>query len=230
MCLMSSVLVSTVVGMERSMWVLCLSRLTYILDQERNVLSHSQVFLIKCLLPFDRLVQKKYPSSLLARLSGKQRFLIPFNVLDLVYGQTVSWVGVYYCPLLPLIGTVTLVVTFYIKKVGWNMPATDHPLLTKSCLNSFSFETINTVTVSGAPECFQVNAEDRVKRLGLWSIRQKQSSRFSGKHNFRAQQVHKKEELQCRLGGWVRQVTQTPGDKWKKKKEWVKPWQQIDKF
>ncbi|XP_070684638.1 transmembrane channel-like protein 7 [Pempheris klunzingeri] len=62
------------------------------------------------------LVQEKYPSSLLARLSGKQRFLIPFNVLDLVYGQTVSWVGVYYCPLLPLIGTVTLMVTFYIKK------------------------------------------------------------------------------------------------------------------
>ncbi|XP_070771490.1 transmembrane channel-like protein 8 [Enoplosus armatus] len=63
-----------------------------------------------------KLVQEKYPSSLLARLSGKQRFLIPFNVLDLVYSQTVSWVGVYYCPLLPLIGTVTLMATFYIKK------------------------------------------------------------------------------------------------------------------
>ncbi|XP_070836124.1 transmembrane channel-like protein 7 [Chaetodon trifascialis] len=63
-----------------------------------------------------KLVQEKYPSSLLARLSGKQRFLIPFNVLDLVYSQTVSWVGVYYCPLLPLIGTVMLMATFYIKK------------------------------------------------------------------------------------------------------------------
>lgn len=29
--------------------------------------------------------------------------------------------GVYYCPLLPLIGTVTLIATFYIKKVPWNM-------------------------------------------------------------------------------------------------------------
>lgn len=43
--------------------------------------------------------------------------MIPFNVLDLVYSQTVSWVGLYYCPLLPLIGTVTLTATFYIKKV-----------------------------------------------------------------------------------------------------------------
>nr|XP_046261552.1 transmembrane channel-like protein 7 isoform X2 [Scatophagus argus] len=63
-----------------------------------------------------KLVQEKYPLSLLARLSGKQRFLIPFNILDLVYSQTVSWVGVYFCPLLPLIGTVTLMAIFYIKK------------------------------------------------------------------------------------------------------------------
>ncbi|KAM6940987.1 transmembrane channel-like protein 7 [Lycodopsis pacificus] len=63
-----------------------------------------------------KLLQEKYPSSLLARLLGKQRFLIPFNVLDLVYSQTVSWVGVYYCPLLPLIGAVTLMATFYIQK------------------------------------------------------------------------------------------------------------------
>lgn len=68
-----------------------------------------------------RLLRQTYPSSLLARLSGQQRFLIPFNVLDLVYGQTVSWMGVYYCPLLPLIGTVTLIATFYIKKVPSNM-------------------------------------------------------------------------------------------------------------
>ncbi|XP_076001695.1 transmembrane channel-like protein 7 [Genypterus blacodes] len=63
-----------------------------------------------------KLLQESYPSSCLARLSGKQHFLIPFNVLDLVHNQTVSWVGVYYCPLLPLIGMVTLVATFYIKK------------------------------------------------------------------------------------------------------------------
>ncbi|XP_022063449.1 transmembrane channel-like protein 7 isoform X1 [Acanthochromis polyacanthus] len=63
-----------------------------------------------------KLLQEKYPTSLLTRLLGKQRFLIPFNVLDLVYSQTVCWVGVYYCPLLPLIGTVILMATFYIKK------------------------------------------------------------------------------------------------------------------
>ncbi|KAM9857212.1 transmembrane channel-like protein 7 [Aulostomus maculatus] len=63
-----------------------------------------------------KLMQEKYPSSLLSWLLGKEHFLIPFNVLDLVYSQTVSWVGIYSCPLLPLIGTVMLVATFYIKK------------------------------------------------------------------------------------------------------------------
>uniref|UniRef100_UPI0037E80C96 transmembrane channel-like protein 7 isoform X2 n=1 Tax=Semicossyphus pulcher TaxID=241346 RepID=UPI0037E80C96 len=63
-----------------------------------------------------KLVHENFPSSLLARLMGKQRFLIPFNVLDLVYIQTVFWVGVFYCPLLPVIGTVTLMATLYIQK------------------------------------------------------------------------------------------------------------------
>ncbi|XP_034043417.1 transmembrane channel-like protein 7 isoform X2 [Thalassophryne amazonica] len=63
-----------------------------------------------------KLLWNRYPESLVARLLGKQHFLIPFNVLDLVHSQTVSWVGVYYCPLLPMIGTVTLVLTVYIKK------------------------------------------------------------------------------------------------------------------
>ncbi len=74
----------------------------------------------------DRLMQEKYSSSSLAWLVGKQHFLIPFNVLDLVYGQTVSWVGVYYCPLLPLIGTVTLIATFYIKKVACRISVKNH--------------------------------------------------------------------------------------------------------
>lgn len=73
-----------------------------------------------------------FPSSFLARLSGKQLFLVPFNVLDLVYGQTVSWMGVYYCPLLPLIGTATLTATFYIKKVAWTP---EHPLFMSTSLS-----------------------------------------------------------------------------------------------
>lgn len=73
---------------------------------------------------FHRLLQEKYPSSRPARLLGNQYFLIQFNVLDLVYIQTVSWVGVYYCPLLPLLGTFSLTATFYINKVAWSIDYT----------------------------------------------------------------------------------------------------------
>ena len=66
---------------------------------------------------FHRLLKVRCPSCWLARLSGKQRFLIPVNVLNLVYNQTVLWAGLFYCPLLPLLGTVKLVTLFYFKKV-----------------------------------------------------------------------------------------------------------------
>ncbi|XP_051769162.1 transmembrane channel-like protein 7 isoform X2 [Ctenopharyngodon idella] len=59
------------------------------------------------------LLAKKFPSS---SLLGKKQFEISFNVLDLVNSQTVTWVGVFYCPLLPAISTVKLLFLFYIKK------------------------------------------------------------------------------------------------------------------
>lgn len=86
----------------------------------RSTELHSQVsnlYKSNPFLWFSRLVQEKYPTSCLTQLSGKQQFQIPLNVLDLVNIQTVFWVGVYHCPLLPLIGLVTLVATFYFKKV-----------------------------------------------------------------------------------------------------------------
>ncbi|KAJ8367528.1 hypothetical protein AAFF_G00315010 [Aldrovandia affinis] len=63
-----------------------------------------------------KLLVERYPSCSLVRVMGKQRFLIPFNVLDLVYSQTVTWVGLFYCPLLPHISALKLLLIFYIKK------------------------------------------------------------------------------------------------------------------
>lgn len=92
-------------------WVCFRSTVAHLINKKVHFYSRSNFPLS------ERLIQDKYPRSLLARLLGKQYFLIPFNVLDLVYSQTVSWIGVYYCPLLPMIGTVTLIATLYIKKV-----------------------------------------------------------------------------------------------------------------
>ncbi|XP_067457432.1 transmembrane channel-like protein 7 [Thunnus thynnus] len=55
-------------------------------------------------------------SSKLAQWVGRQEFVVPSNVLGLVYGQTVVWTGALFCPLLPLINTLKFVILFYCKK------------------------------------------------------------------------------------------------------------------
>lgn len=53
----------------------------------------------------------------LAKWWGQQEFAIPQNVLEIVYGQTICWIGTFYCPLLPAINTVKYILVFYLKKV-----------------------------------------------------------------------------------------------------------------
>ncbi|XP_026077738.1 transmembrane channel-like protein 7 [Carassius auratus] len=62
------------------------------------------------------LLVERFPSSHLAQILGKQQFEISFNVLDLVNSQTVTWVGVFYCPLLPAISAIRFLFLFYFKK------------------------------------------------------------------------------------------------------------------
>ncbi|KAM3916153.1 transmembrane channel-like protein 7 [Leptodactylus fuscus] len=48
---------------------------------------------------------------------GQQEFEIPQNVLELVYGQTICWIGAFYSPLLPAIATIKYFIIFYIKRI-----------------------------------------------------------------------------------------------------------------
>ncbi|XP_059483874.1 transmembrane channel-like protein 7 isoform X2 [Neocloeon triangulifer] len=47
---------------------------------------------------------------------GEQQFELPNHVLDVVYSQTLCWIGSFYSPLLPAFATIHCFLTFYVKK------------------------------------------------------------------------------------------------------------------
>ncbi|NXD83165.1 TMC7 protein, partial [Halcyon senegalensis] len=49
---------------------------------------------------------------------GLQEFGISDNVLEMIYGQTICWIGTFFSPLLPAIATVKYFIIFYIKKIS----------------------------------------------------------------------------------------------------------------
>ncbi|XP_061455298.1 transmembrane channel-like protein 7 isoform X2 [Rhineura floridana] len=76
------------------------------------------IFAITVFVDFPRKLMVTYCSYKAFRWCGLQEFAIPDNVLEIVYGQTICWIGTFYCPLLPAIATIKYFVVFYIKKIS----------------------------------------------------------------------------------------------------------------
>lgn len=71
---------------------------------------------ITFLINFPRAMIAKHFDGKFAKLIGEQTFDLPKHVLDIVYLQTLCWVGSFFTPLLPLVCTITCFFMFYIKK------------------------------------------------------------------------------------------------------------------
>ncbi|NXM50929.1 TMC7 protein, partial [Gymnorhina tibicen] len=48
---------------------------------------------------------------------GQQEFQISDNVLEIIYGQTICWIGTFFSPLLPAIAAIKYFIIFYVKKI-----------------------------------------------------------------------------------------------------------------
>ncbi|XP_048373487.1 transmembrane channel-like protein 4 isoform X1 [Sphaerodactylus townsendi] len=76
------------------------------------------MLLVMLFVEFPRKMLVTYlPSCPLLKLWGQQEFMVPSNVLDLVYGQTLCWTGALFCPLLPVLNTLKYILVFYLKKL-----------------------------------------------------------------------------------------------------------------
>ncbi len=45
-------------------------------------------------------------------------FDIARNTMHLIYGQTVTWIGLYFSPLISFVFAIILLITFYMKKAS----------------------------------------------------------------------------------------------------------------
>ncbi|XP_041363437.1 transmembrane channel-like protein 7 isoform X2 [Gigantopelta aegis] len=62
------------------------------------------------------LYDKFQEKSKLVKMFGQQEFELPTNVLDIVYSQTICWLGMFFSPLIPAITLIKVFIIFYLKK------------------------------------------------------------------------------------------------------------------
>ncbi|CAD7668326.1 unnamed protein product [Nyctereutes procyonoides] len=72
----------------------------------------------------------------------REEFLVPKNVLDIVAGQTVTWMGLFYCPLLPLLNSIFIFLTFYIKKYTLMRNSKASPRRFRASSSTFFFQLV----------------------------------------------------------------------------------------
>ncbi|KAK2097619.1 Transmembrane channel-like protein 7 [Saguinus oedipus] len=84
------------------------------------------ILAVTLFVDFPRKLLVTYCSSWkLIRCWGPQEFAIPDNVLGIVYGQTICWIGAFFSPLLPAIATLKFIIIFYVKE--WSLLYTCRP-------------------------------------------------------------------------------------------------------
>lgn len=84
----------------------------------------------------------RHSSSRCLKIIGEQDFYLPKHVLDIVYTQTIIWMGSFFCPFLPIIGTIFYFLIFYIKKFTCLTNCTPSPVVYKASKSKSLFMSV----------------------------------------------------------------------------------------
>ncbi|NXT74385.1 TMC7 protein, partial [Zapornia atra] len=76
------------------------------------------IIAVTLFLDFPRMLLVTHCSCKPVQWCGLPEFGISDNVLEIIYGQTICWIGTFFSPLLPAIATVKYIIIFYVKKIS----------------------------------------------------------------------------------------------------------------
>ncbi|XP_033373795.1 transmembrane channel-like protein 7 isoform X2 [Parus major] len=75
------------------------------------------IIAVALFVDFPRKLLVTHCSCKLVQWFGYQEFEISDNVLEIIYGQTICWIGTFFSPFLPAIATIKYFIIFYVKKI-----------------------------------------------------------------------------------------------------------------
>ncbi|XP_052070541.1 transmembrane channel-like protein 7 [Mytilus californianus] len=86
-----------------------------------------------------KLIYDRWNSYRIVKFFGEQEFDLPRNVVDLVYSQYLCWLGMFFCPWIPLMTALKCFILFYLKKLTLvhNCRPEDRPYRTSRSISLF---------------------------------------------------------------------------------------------
>ncbi|XP_015431899.1 PREDICTED: transmembrane channel-like protein 7 [Dufourea novaeangliae] len=110
-------------------------------------------FVMTFFINFPRSLIAKHTENKVLRFFGEQEFDLSKHVLDVVYLQTICWLGCFFAPLLPFVAVIGTFLLFYIKKFACLVNSTPSSKIYRASksISLFMFILFISFILSAAP-------------------------------------------------------------------------------